>query len=164
MRRRPKCDVDAERAAVEAMTAFAGPLSDKPKRTRNPAPPSRIVKLASQVAQMVNANEWSEASHWHLAALHAVLFKWTYGVEIGDYHGPAFAASARAAKAMLQSEFAGSIDAMLTYIRWVWRREQRLEKWKRENGIDSGSLKWQSVYVRRSLLVEYKIAMERRNG
>lgn len=146
---------DKEQAA-HALTEACG--VGKPKRQRGISP----AKAREQLNEMLVANDFASAKPTHLVALYEWCHERVYGVVPAELTPKVWRGAMFAAARMLKDEFSGDVQAMVAFVRWVWRREQVRERRRRE-GADASSFRisWRLQFVTKHLITDYRIDLAR---
>ena len=161
--------VKMESMGSTAQKSIEGFVSDKrasmgrtSERRKRAGFPKRLRERCKDEAMCrVRENNWEGAKASHFVALHQVLYEECYGVPL-DLGSREFKMAAMAAGQLLKNEFGGSPIDLLSFMRWVWKREMGREKWRRENNHNGGTLEWAHVFRGGKALRDYKIASNRR--
>lgn len=144
-----------------SMDAFVGEV--KPKRKPNVR---KAMELSEkQVEKLQDDGRYAEMKGRHFAALFVKLHTHVYGVrplelEVGD----AWFGAASAAERLLHGEFRSNAAAMIEFIRWVWKRERKVEKKRRDDGTSGRRIGWRLMFVQRHLLTDYRVEQSRAAG
>lgn len=154
--------------ASSQMMAFVGDRKrrkeEKAGKKRSPPAGRQTVSKAKNEARVfLKVDDWSEAKAHHFVGLYAVLFENVYGVAL-DIKGNDWRGACSAARGMLNREFDNDRDRMLSFMRWVWSRENEREKWRRENGKPGNVIGWRLMFSSTKLLTEFKVHIARKTG
>ena len=110
-------------------------------------------------------HQWKEAEAKHMVAFYRMAHASVYGVvpqELED--GQTYLTALSAAKRMLKAEFGGNPQKMAEFIRWVWARERKSEKWRRSNGRETRRVGWRLQFVTRHLMTDYRTNLVKTTG
>ena len=139
-------------------------IAPRPKpKTAQVSKRSRDRFITETEARMV-AGSWDGAKAGHIVALYAIMHAKVYGVgpaELDD--GKAYLHACARVTHVIEREFSGSIECMIGFMRWSWRREMEREKWRRDQGRDGGRIQWRWQFGPQ-MLTDYRIARARQNG
>lgn len=170
--RRPKEDAEAVRTAAmsllsarEKMGALGPPSSQRKalKKKSIGISPGVARKLMADVEQFIEDGDFSTATPRHWVALFCWIHEAVYSVSCVDEMRAEWIAAAGAALRTLRAEFDGDADTMLTFLRWVARREEGREAWRRSNSGQGYRLGWRDVWLRRRLLVDWRLDVDRKS-
>ena len=105
---------------------------------------------------------WDECETRHLVALFAIMHEKTYGI------APTTSPSERYTMTLMMGgfvkrSFGGDMAKALEYFRWLWTREMRNEKWRRENDRETRRLAFQWTIGNR-MLDDYRVDQARRKA
>jgi hypothetical protein len=156
--RRLKARIEAEGAAMAAWSGASKP--EKGGKARGPRSASGMRRAIDRAKEMQEANDWQGAGAAELVGLYAVLHEHVYGVapeEVADV----WLAAVSAAKRMLERDFEGSVESMVDFLRWTWRRERNREKKRAANGDGSFRIGWRLQFVARNLMTDYRVDAKR---
>jgi hypothetical protein len=116
-----------------------------------------------QVEEMGASGEWQKADALHLVLLYAELHRQVYGADALEIAAvKALTLAARAARNLADLYFEGDYGAVVSFMRWSWKREQEREEWRRANNREGGRLGWRLQFSA-SLVSDYRVS-ERRTG
>jgi hypothetical protein len=149
------------REAVVAAIAFAGRSSTKKKRRARGWP---VDETRAELEGMIKSGGWEEARPKHFVELFMRMHARVYGVEaIEMARGwKVRTAAASMAARLMRDHFGGDPSALATFVRWVWREQDRAEQ-RRRDGTLAGDFRiswryqWSPGLVtsyRRALLLE----------
>ncbi len=134
-----------------------------PEAKTKPGVAAQMKRAADEIADMHKRGSFHGAEPIHLVAIYLELHIRVYGVEAVDL-GPSERPGAIAAAASLvRTYFEGSGERAVEFVRWVWRREQDREKWRRENGRDGKRLSWRLQFSS-ALVADYRVALARKKS
>lgn len=148
--------------AGEAILASLGP--PKLARKRNARTASAAKRQMQEATEQLDAvlNEEREGWPRHLVALYARLHLSVYEVVAEELAQPNdWSGACSAADKLLRDVFGGDFSAALHFMQWVWRRELKNEKWRRENDKPPYRVDWRKQFVHRFLVTDYRHAMRR---
>jgi hypothetical protein len=157
-----KADASVLQASV-SLSLTVG--KQRPKQARKGTRSGRLESLVVEVDKMVSDGHWPEDKKKPetLVALFCWAHEAVYGVSCVADTAKLFNGAVSAAKKLIADEFGGSFDDTLEYVRWVWKREQSREKWRRENG-GGRVLTWFQVFKYRNLVMEMRVDSVRTKG
>jgi hypothetical protein len=115
-----------------------------------------MARASREMSRMVASGDWTGAVGKHFVALLAFLHLRIYGIECADLGPTERMHASGAATRMLEREFGGDANAMAEFVRWCWQREQRTEKWRRENRRSGRRLSWRLQFGGQ-LLTDFRI-------
>jgi hypothetical protein len=157
-----------ERVCFEAEVGahFTGRvLPKKPKKQRASdgfAAKGEYAKAIDRVKAMIAASDFAGARGIDFVALYAHCYVRVYGSEPAALTAEARKRASFMASAMLKKQFRGEVGEMEEFVRWCWQRERELEKWRAENGRESGKvIDWYAQFNGR-LLDEYRVFLARK--
>lgn len=131
-----------------------------------PLPTKRLfgdAKVKAEMEAMAASGEWDGASGHHFVALYEFLHRTVYGVEADiDRKSRAFANAA--AGRMLAKDFDGDATKAMLFVKWVWRREESREEWRRANRRDGQRIGWRLQFCFGSLVADYRVHCARQSG
>lgn len=140
-------------------------IADLTKRQKTK--PTRASMRAALQRAVVDCTELPEnrLRARHFVGLYAKLHTWAYEVEPAELEDDFFPAVSAASR-LLEHEFRNDAPAMAAWLRWVWKREKVAEKRRRTDGGDRGGFRigWRLQFLKRNLLVDYRIAQQREMG
>lgn len=138
------------------------PAKKTPKKPKQVS--GAFVREAMNRAQEhARKRSWEGADETTILGLFAWLHEQVYGVD----PTPELRGSwlfARNAVAKIRREEFESLDAMVDYVRWTWKRERERERWRRDNGRPGGRISWRTQFAYRDLIVEFRLDQNRRRG
>lgn len=139
-------------AARESMARFVA--SAPPPRRESKSGVSRI---REEMREMNKAGDWERASGGHFVALYEALHLTVYGVEASELGAvKEWQQASAAAGRMLAAQFGDDPVRMLAFVRWTWKREQKTEAWRRENGRSGRRVGWRLQFGN-SLVTDYRL-------
>lgn len=147
---------------LDAFDSFMG-ASPKPvkKKTLGNAAVKRYVKATTK---LIEHNEWGAFKISNVVALHMWCHSRVYGVDALELEqGAEFEKARIRAGQLMKKQFGGELPALVDYVKWVWRDENRREQWRRKNGHPGKVLGWRLVFGPHKV-VEYRIEQRRRTG
>jgi hypothetical protein len=111
------------------------------------------------------SGDWEGVRGSVLVGLYAMCHRLVYGVPPDELLDKgAFAAASRHAARCLHASFDDDESAIVDFVRWVWEREEGLEKWAAERGISRRRVGVMFQFSA-SLVTEYRVdARRRRRG
>jgi hypothetical protein len=125
----------------------------KTKKERSWQPWQRPLEEAMKVAaECASTGDWDNTGPEHLVALFAIMHERVYGIAPNEI-AVSWAAACKYAGAVLQREFAGSMDAAAEYLDWRWSRVRAQEKRRKANGLGTQyRLGWRFLFSPDSLM------------
>jgi hypothetical protein len=121
-----------------------------------------IAIVLEDSARRAQSGDWAGATGLHLVGLYAHLHAGVYGVHATELDAQGWAFAAAAAKRMTDRQFGGEIERAVEFLRWVWRREEDREKWRRSNGREGGRIGWRLQFCASGLVDDYRVDQARR--
>lgn len=146
-------------------TEFAS-TAPKNKRYKRRDFSSLADKFVSDVVDLINLAKttdeprevWSVVDERHLVALYSIFHREVYGELPGELAGDWQGACA-AAKKILREEFEGEPVRVVEYLRWAFAAERK--NFARRSSESTWRLNWRWAFVKRDLLTDYRIAINR---
>jgi len=109
------------------------------------------------VAEMIATCEWDDdVDALHFSAVYDVMHEKVYGVTPTDA-GPKTDA---AAAALIDAEFGGNVMAAVEFAIWLWNRETKRERWRREEKQPGKRITWQWFFSANAV-TDYRVEMQR---
>ena len=155
----PKDDERPSGVRGKSLSEF---MSEKPRRPRYEKPDARAARVHSEMEGMLQSRDWSSAEGEHLVALYSFLHREVYGVDALELDGKARAIAARLAEGTTKRYFEGDQGACVSFMMWVWRREEGREKWRRENQREGTRIGWKWQWSAQ-LVTDYRVDGERKS-
>lgn len=137
--------------------------AENPKKRPMRVSPKRIAQALVEAADRARRSDWEGATGAHLVGLYAHLHEGVYGVAATELDAQGWAFASAAANRMVGQQFGGSFESAVEFLRWVWRREEDREKWRRANGRSGGRLGWRVQFCARWLVDDYRVDVARRS-
>lgn len=161
-RRTEPAPAPPEDAPGAALLASLGPAKPKRKRTASDAK-RNLAKAMAEAEKALKDGAPPELVHTlkpqHLVGLYARMHELVYGAFPEELHRPGeYAGAVSSAKKLVDDAFGGKIADAVEFMRWVWREQQGLTKWKRARGIPIRRVEWRRQFVFRDLLTDYRTA------
>lgn len=150
------------KAAADLQALVQPALDRKPRAFRSSK--GQIERAREQMRAMRESGDWDDASGTHLVALYEHFHFLVYGVANAELDGKNWALAAQAAGRMVAQHFGDDYGKAALFIRWVWRREERTEAWRREHQQSGKSIGWRLQFAHGSLITQYKIDCARVGG
>lgn len=100
---------------------------------------------------------WGLAKPEHVVALFAVMHREVYGVLPGELAGD-WMAAVSSVKKLLKDELDNDIERAVDYLQWAFAREKK--KFKR-NAESTWRLGWRWTFMKREILTDWRVAIER---
>jgi hypothetical protein len=148
--------------ASQSVLEFARPAIERKKRPFRVTP--KVVAAALvEAAERAQSGNWRGATGRHLVGLYAHLHEGVYGVAPAELDAQGWAFASAAAARMTDRHFAGDLERSVLFMRWVWRREEDREKWRRANGREGGRIGWRFQFGAASLVDDYRVDQARRH-
>lgn len=119
------------------------------------------LSVAADVVLMLKSGNWSDARPAHIVELYAWCHGTVYGVRPIELDTPGERgrkermAAIGAARTLVDREFGGRVVECVTFLKWVWAREESREKWAKDNGKERGRLAWRALFCGRGILGDY---------
>ena len=137
-------------------------MAEKPKRPRYEKPAARDARVLGETDEMRRTGDWGEADGHHLVALYGFFHQEVYGVEALELDGKSRAIAARLAEGATNRYFGGDFGACVSFMLWVWRREQGREEWRRANQREGTRIGWKWQWSAQ-LVTDYRVDGERKS-
>lgn len=126
-----------------SISRFASEPPSRPDRRGDSFSKSSMGKAREQARAMAQSGEWSDATSSHFVALYEYFHTVVYEVAPAELSvAREWANAAAAAARLLHAQFADDPAAMASFMRWVWRKEQETETWRRANKRSGRSIGW----------------------
>lgn len=146
-------------AAQTALDAFVGPA--RPKKS---AGSSRKRHIA-EVAERMESKSWDGLTAGKLVALYWLCHERVYGtVPIELDKASTWEMAMKGAGLMVKQHFDGDVQGAVTFMRWVWTREQEYEDWRRKNNKHGRRITWQNQFRHDHLISDWRAAAMRARG
>lgn len=114
-----------------------------------------------EVDAMRESKDWSAARPRHFVALYFRLHQHVYKVDPVELRGKVWTAACLMASRLLEREFSGDLERMVSFIAWAWSRERKAHA--KSNG-DRRRLGWKLAFSP-MLVTDYRvIAVSQRAG
>jgi hypothetical protein len=110
----------------------------------------------AEMEERAASGEWDGATGAHLVALYDKLHLAVYGVA-GDLDRKSRMFATSAATAMVKRDFQGDVAAAVQFMKWVWKREQEREEWRRANKRDGQRVGWRLQFCFGALVADYRV-------
>jgi hypothetical protein len=150
--------------AARNMLAFASPKIVSMERKRKFAASRTQVSAArGEMERRTSSGDWDGASPAAFVALYEWLHRCVYGVDAGDLDPRGWAFATSSARRMVEKDFGGDAAEAVAFMKWVWKREDGREKWRRENGRDGQTIGWRQLFGAGYLRTDYRISKARRS-
>ena len=139
----------------------------KPKVTRRRASgaastPAKVAKVLAETEAKIESGDWTTATHEHIVGLYLWGHEAVYGVSVLEEIVPAYRGAVQAAKTLV-GRVDGSIPDAVEFMRWVWKREESREAWRREHVGSGKRLSWKAVFSH-SIFNDYRADLLRRGA
>jgi len=148
---------------ASSVRSWVGDTSVKRKRAKPQRSAKARLAAKAQVVELIESGEWGGlVDPGLLVALYVWCHTQVYGIEpaeLGD--GSEWFYAERHAAKCLVDQFAGDMAECVTFVRWVWAREDSREKWRRDNNNSGSRISWQWMFNAR-LWTEYRLDLARR--
>lgn len=154
---------DRARAEAESASARITAFVGAPKRKSRPSAGQRRKEHIAEVQDRMQRKDWDGLTPGKLVALYWLCHERVYAtapVEIDK--AATWTIVMKHAGTMVQKHFDGDIDRAITFMRWVWTREQEREQWRRANGKGGRRITWQNQFVHDHLISDWRAAAMRR--
>lgn len=121
-----------------------------------------VAAAYEEANRMRESRDWTGARPKHLVALYEQLHRHVYGVPASELRGKVITAARLMAARLLEREFGGDVERMVSFIAWSWKREKRAHA---RGGEDRRRMGWRLQFSP-SLVTDYRVhlAGERRAG
>ena len=150
---------DGPSAELAALREEVAPRLERKRKTRTIAA-SVYGRAVAEVREMFDSGRWEGVSARHLVAVYDVMHAETYGVEAGLSPSDRYAATMMAA-GLVRREFGGDFAIALEYMRWAWAKEERDERWRRENGRVDGRRLGHALMFGGRLVPDFRLYLAR---
>lgn len=142
--------------ATKRMDAFLGPTP------RKRSAGTLRTKHIAEVRDRWKRKEWDGMTAGKLVALYWLCHEEVYGVVPAEIDkANIWATAMMAAGSMVKRHFDDDIERAITFMRWVWTREQGREKWRRENKRDGQRINWKNQFSQDYLITDWRAAAMR---
>ncbi len=141
------------------MKDFVG--KEPPKRSPG-ASRSQRERHIEEVRERIRTKEWDGLTAGKLVALYWIVHKEVYEcypVELDK--AVIWTRAMQAAGKMVNHHFDGDVQRALTFMRWVWHEEERIEEWRKRSGAH-GSISWKNQFYHDYLITKWRQAAARR--
>lgn len=146
--------------AAARLTAFLGP---EPKKYPKRIPRTLRVKHIEEVRDRMKRKEYVGMTPGKLVAMYWVCHEKVYGVvPVEIDNSAAWKTAMLRAGSMVKRHFDGDMERAITFMRWVWTREQKNEEWRRANNRDGRRISWQNQFSHDFLITDWRAAGMRR--
>jgi hypothetical protein len=143
--------------AAQIMDDFCGPA---PKRRSSPG--SARKRHIAEVKERLPKKDWKGMTPEKLVALYWVCHEQVYGMPPVELDRPRMWTGAMsAAKRMVRDHFDDDMDKAMSFMKWVWNREQEIEEWRRRKNKVGRRIKWRTLFVYDELITDWRAAMMR---
>ncbi len=149
--------VDEKSKATARMDAFLGPTP----RKRSPGVLRK--KHIVEVRERMKRKDWDGMTSGKLVALYWLCHEKVYGVvPVEIDKTTAWETVMKVAGGMVKRHFDDDMERAITFMRWVWTREQEREKWRRDNGRDGQRINWRNQFSQDFLITDWRAAAMRK--
>jgi hypothetical protein len=146
-----------------ASASIARFASGAPPAKSERASRTTMDRARSGMREMAESGDWRGATPSHLVALYQLLHATVYEVEASELSVPQeFAAAASAAGRLLRDQFRDDAAEVVSFMRWVWKREEWAEKRRREKGEGGRRIGWRLQFGVQ-LLTDWRLDVARRS-
>lgn len=143
---------ERERANAN-LDAFLGPAPVK--RSSGTLRSKHIV----EVRDRMNRKHWDGMTPGKLVALYWLCHEKVYGVvPVEIDRATQWEIVMKVAGSMVKRHFDGDMERAITFMRWVWTREQGREQWRRENQRDGQRINWRNQFSHDFLITDWRAA------
>ena len=118
----------------------------------------KAAKARLDIVVMNESGDWDAATGMHLVALYEFCHREVYGVEPLELGADAKAwySASSAAERLVKNFFEGDYGRCVSFVHWIWRREEGREKWRREQNRDGGRIGWRLQFSA-SAVSDYRV-------
>jgi hypothetical protein len=148
--------------AEQSVLAFARPAIERKRRPFRSSPKSIALSLAES-SERARTADWQGAHGRHLVGLYAQLHEGVYGFAPSELDAPGWAFASAAATRMVDRQFGADFERAVEFMRWVWRREEERERWRRANAREGGRIGWRLQFGAAALVDDYRVDQARRH-
>lgn len=159
MSNKPQIEMSAAAASVRAMVDDKVVSLSRKRAFRFSAQQIQRARIGMEARAM--SGDWGDAAPSMLVALYEWLHREVYGVAPAELDGRAWAFATAAAKKLVATEFAGDMADVVDFMKWVWKREEGRERWRREHNRDGSRIGWRLQFFPGYLLTDYRISKSR---
>lgn len=146
-------------AAAKAVEAMVDP--HKPRRKSRPSARDTIERAITDVTRRLDDNDWTKLTATTMLQLwvwcHTQIYDVRPAVKPKEWERWLMRVGS-----MCRDRFGADYDEMLVYVRWAWAREERYEKFRRENGHSRPPMGVYKLFGDR-VLTDYRIEKARGN-
>ncbi len=147
---------------VTSLADWAKTAKSKEERKKAGIQKASLDRAEREMNEMIEREDYTGAKPMHVFVLYAMLHKHVYGVEASEAESPGERKKAiMFIGSTLRSRFDGDVAALIAFVRWVWAREERTEKWRRETRQTNGRRLGCYLAFSPRLYTDYKVARER---
>lgn len=169
-----KCDVSEQLFSVpdddEDTPEFQKLIAEQTKKIqRRQKPKSKTIaasvfdRALAEVDEMMKTEQWDQAGARHLVALYDRMHAKCYGVEAVELGPTERYNAAMMAANLTKREFGGDYTETVDYMHWVWTKEIRDEKWRRENGRTNARRIGIRLMFGGPMVTDYRVFLARRS-
>lgn len=116
-----------------------------------------------EVEEMARTGDWDQARSGHLVALYDRMHRKCYGIEAVELGPTERYNAAMMASNMVKRHFGGDFPEAAEFMRWVWVKEIKDEKWRREQGrFDNRRIGYRLMFSG-TLITDYRLFLARRS-
>ncbi len=103
------------------------------------------------------SGEWHGSTGSVLVGLYAMLHRRVYSVDAAELESQTeMKRASAAARKVLTDSFRNDADAVVEFVKWAWKREQKRAEWARQNGRDRSRLSWRFLFSA-SMVSDYRV-------
>ncbi len=119
-------------------------------------------KHIEEVRDRMARKDWDGMTPGKLVALYWLCHEKVYGVvPVEIDKTAAWETAMKVAGSMVKRHFDDDMERAITFMRWVWTREQGREKWRRDNNRDGQRLTWRNQFSQDYLITDWRAAAMR---
>lgn len=116
-----------------------------------------IDRALEEVDEMKKRGDWGQARPRHLVALYYRLHAHVYQAEPAELRGKVWTAACLMAARLLEREFKGETQRMVSFIGWAWGRERRAHAGS--DNPDRRRLGWKLAFSP-ALVTDYRVHLQ----
>lgn len=142
--------------ASARMDAMLGPVP------RKRSPGLLRTKHIAEVSDRMARKEWDGMTPGKLVALYWICHEKVYGVVPLELdRAVTWETAMKVAGSMVKRHFDDDMERAITFMRWVWTREQRQEQWRRDNKREGRRINWKNQFSQDYLITDWRAAAMR---
>lgn len=122
-------------------------------------------KHIEEVCDRMKRKHWDGMTPGKLVALYWLCHERVYDVPPMEIDKAAtWEMVMKQAGSMVKRHFDDDMERAITFMRWVWTREQGREQWRRANSRDGQRLTWRNQFAQDYLITDWRAAAMRARG